>query len=259
MGHELVTGDVSADVSLLDGFLALAREHGDEYGHSHSVMVPYDRYNVFMVSQSPVLPSVAYGLVSDAWGKYGSDRYYAVPLVHESNIRRRKVTRKIRLSEDNFNRGSLSYTSLRATIQDQINLREGEQIERFDLVYNEGGDPLLDITTKVTAVTNPGKAETRYFVHALDRDLYIDKDTWGGGHATQAAARAAAIEKANSPHNSRFTEYGVTAITRRASGEPLVSMKRTFVRASATVEVTLAKTVGALKPGGYCIGLDCHH
>lgn len=86
-----------------------------------------------------------------------------------------------------------------------------------------------------------GPTETRFFVLM---DGVAARFDWASGHPTQAAARGALTAALTEARGTSVTGE-VVAMTRRASGEPLVAGERKVAAVDVTVDVTVAKLIGA--------------
>lgn len=108
------------------------------------------------------------------------------------------------------------------------------------------------VTPKVEAVAPKGKTETRFFI--IDRTLRQMPD-WEGGYATQAEARAALPDVLGRNFRSiPAREVEIVSVTRRATGEPLVTATVSAKKVEATFTVNLrrqmkAGTVGTSRAG----------
>jgi hypothetical protein len=114
----------------------------------------------------------------------------------------------------------------------QVRLRKGERI-----TITAASHGTAVVATKVTAVAPKGATSTRYAVLGL-----AGHATWATGFASQAAARAWATEAINDPKARTWNtpdEVEVIAVTRRADGSPLVSVRREVTKISVEVTVTI--------------------
>jgi hypothetical protein len=110
----------------------------------------------------------------------------------------------------------------------KVRRRDGERIIRRRVTHQEP-------KVKVAAVANTEhKAETRYVIEGSRQH-----GTWATGFATQAQARAKAVEMAAAEPRETLHVIGITR--RAGEGEALVTVHRQVVKTTAVVEVTLVK------------------
>lgn len=129
---------------------------------------------------------------------------------------------------------------------------EDDCLKAFELF----GEPAVRSTVTTTATKGP--TQTRYFV--IDsRDGRIP--SWNDGYVSQAAARAAISDAGRNPSDRFASEltFNVIAMTRRASGEPLVTGTLIRKTVEATFRIKTRKRVaperhGSTQHGWYFYG-----
>lgn len=143
--------------------------------------------------------------------------------------------------------GHDTYNTVLAAVTAKVRLKAGETVTAVHApglggYWTADPNPLPDpVRTYKTTTTAPKtKPETRYLVHG-DRA----HDTWDTGFPTQAAARAHALtltQAQPSRWDAGTTSYTIDAVTRRTTGEPLVTVTRTLTKTVWTVRVTITHT-----------------
>ena len=162
--------------------------------------------------------------------------------------------------------GGLDYDQRRKEIQKQVDgmkLRAGEKV----ISWVDGVD--TPGKAKVTALAPKGATETRYIVVGKDRFgttapiSGVGHGTWKDGFETQAEARKWLTGVANNEKNwignGPLRHLGddvtleVESVTRRVSGEPLVSVRREVGKrmVNVDVEVKLAGAGAQGQPDGW--------
>lgn len=132
--------------------------------------------------------------------------------------------------------------------------------DQIVLVRHNSHSVVKDVTVKAAAAK--AKTVTRYFI--TDPKM-AQMPPWEKGHPTQAAARAAAVAalsvtgQTSGWERTSDVQWDVIAITRRETGEPLVTINRAVKGWTVTVEYvvrTLIKpaTAGKTVAGWYFFG-----
>lgn len=117
---------------------------------------------------------------------------------------------------------------------------------------NVGG---VDLTTKVTTQATEGERETRYLIEGTRQH-----NTWETGFESQAKARAhidAVVKEQDisSPFIGKANaSWGIYAVTRRASGKPLVVTRRQVKRAVLDVDYYMEQIVTGKQDGWMFFG-----
>lgn len=166
----------------------------------------------------------------DAYTKWESAG--AIPLVKSIPAVRGEATRT---TVTVTVKGDADHDTVKATFAKALKVRPGD---------------ITDITTLVRkptyisrAVAPKEKSETRYFIMRPDGRMPV----WEAGHATQSEARAAAMIQPNpSVFERRWGSIDhvtaeIVGITRRVTGEPLVTVTHTPKTIEVTADVKTAK------------------
>lgn len=100
---------------------------------------------------------------------------------------------------------------------------------------------------KITTKATTGKPETRYFIITEDQNVM---PKWQDGYPSQAAARAALPTQTPGRHRySPVAHYSIISMTRRNSGEPLVTHTLDMA-AGKTTKVSIRGHVGRILQRG---------
>ena len=98
-----------------------------------------------------------------------------------------------------------------------------------------------EVKTKAVAVAPKAKNVTRFIVSDTEHS------TWETGFDTQAEARAHAVATAATPAGMRLYDlqpktFHITSVTRRETGEALVSVEQKVTKVTAEVEIWISTT-----------------
>jgi len=233
-------GDLSAE----DAYSELWDEARAEYGH--------DAYNgsistttgVVVVKSSPLSMADARALADtrfDNLTKWGPCE--AIPLAVET--RERWVSLPGYISVNFVSAADLTQDEMRAQIAKAAGV-PADEVARWSA-------EATPVKTIVKTVAPKGPTETRYFVTVGGSSDF----GWDFGYPSQAEARAAldvALRHASTSHPAVTGE--VVAMTRRASGEPLVTGTATTARYQQSVSVSLRRcetrgTLDVTRRGGW--------
>lgn len=191
----------------------------------------------------------------------------AIPL-REGDLDSRTLRVELRIDAEQY--AALSKDQSRETLErlvlPNIALQPDEIIANVTLARAENNELAVYPEWRITPTATKGATLTRYFVV----DPRVGIPSWEQGYPTQSAARAAAVEYAEqyaqracsgwqNPLTSlpQEVEYQVVSLTRRESGEPLVSVRRVVEGATLEVEVGVAPRPKQRLPisGWYLVGL----
>ena len=119
---------------------------------------------------------------------------------------------------------------------------KADEIRMFAVKKGLTFQPLRTEIIKVDAKATEGKTETRYFILSTQGS---DMPSWNSGYPTQAAARADIPTNQVWSFNTdvKDREYEIIAMTRRASGEPLVKATVTVRKVEATFTVQTRRKI----------------
>lgn len=269
MGHELAYAAAPGVTSVMDAIRHMKAEHTEHNGSYHSVDAAWQERDVTILP-GKVTQKMAYAAVDDGYYKARETSgifcspTVAVRLYDESTLTRRTVNIKVRFTGDQCDQYGPTQEFLEAQVKDALGtkLRAGEFMESWATARTDDGRPDITLTTKVVATAPKEKAVTKYFIHAKGENPLNQRGAWERGFDSQSAARAAAVNLLESGSDLRFTpgkELEITAVTRRESGTPVVSVKRVISKGVTTVAITLVKSSDPNKNGGWAVGADCHH
>lgn len=236
----------AAGADVREAFCEAVRVANYEHGHGGYSGTLAEKHDFVVVSTTPRWLADAEAFanslidandsrISDKWGPAG-----AVPFVRNidgSEPSRRDVVVTVTVKGDDTNWGE----QLRAAVDAKVQLRPQERVERIvtaDNLYGEArealGEPVYRY--RYAKASTPGARVTRYIVEGSQRH-----GSWETGFDSQAAAAAYAVEASRTVDRWRTgsASFGVSAVTRREDGSPLMVASRTLVSTTLKVRVSL--------------------
>lgn len=242
------TFSTSAKGALINDAFRRARDEAQfESGHGGYTGTLAEKHDYVVIQHQPLPRKAAEALatqlidqdddrIRDKWGPAG-----AIPFL-DTTATTRDVTLRFSIP------GGLDWDgkekAIREEIAKKVKLRTNERVIAHAVLED------TPAPAKVKAVASKGKSVTRYTVTGTTRQ------SWETGCATQAEARAYAVEQAGL--NDRFggdvKNYDVIPVTKRESGEPLVRVTRTIPKHDLVVKVEVmleSPTLSKISPDGW--------
>lgn len=218
-------------------FRAASQEAGYTHGHGYSGSLA-EKHDFTIIHARPMWEDQAVAeanrlidagdpRIDDKWGPAG-----AIPFICALNgVTPATHTKRIKMTAE----GRLNHHELRARVQADLpadavltDLRAGGS---FMAAPDAPAGP--KVTAAVKAAAPKAKTVTRYVVLGSR-----EHSTWATGFPTQAAARAWACETLKSQTGDIAATLEIEAVTRRATGEPLVQVTRDISKVTYEVDVT---------------------